>query len=98
LSSQFTKTSAARAHPAKAGAAKPRVLASLATPTLPADATKVLKIAELPNGWSMMSFDLQRCGIAVAFFTPRQHVAAESPSPFPVQSHVIVTLCRCDAE
>jgi hypothetical protein len=39
-----------KAHQAKAGAAKPRVLASSATPS--ADATKDPKTAELPKGGS----------------------------------------------
>ena len=40
-----------KAHPAKAGAAKPRVLASSATPHgIPPDATKDPTTAELPKG------------------------------------------------
>jgi hypothetical protein len=48
--SQPSQSKSTKAHPAKAGAAKPRVLASSATPF--ADATKDPKTAELPKGGS----------------------------------------------
>ena len=75
-----------KAHPAKAGAAKPRVLASSATP--PTDATKDPTTAELPKGRSAFVFLWRRLAQAAR----RQPIHRLDSSPARVAAACAVSL------